>query len=174
MAKKDLFDTRASVRTPRIGRPDIKKLARQAKKLTDENVGSLEDLVMELTARKPWEAANRQMDVLWPGRYDTESNLVFMHPIVTGPGAGEWNGTVVYARFSPSAGGTHLIVANFSGHEITGHLRGPWGEQTAACATTSDTASAVAIWKGGDVSFTFTCTGSILGYLKSIQVYKIA
>jgi hypothetical protein len=175
MAKKNPFELRESVRGPRFKAIDAKGLARRATKLSEDKVAPVEDLVMELTPRKPWESAKRQMDVLWPGRYDTESDLVFMHPIVTGPSPGEWDGTVVYARFDAPSTGTYLVVANFTGHQITGHLHGPWGEQTAFSGTTSDAAAVVAIWKGsGGVSFTFNCTGSIMGYLKSIQVYKLS
>src|SRR5262249_19109335 len=103
---------------------------------------------MSLTARNPFEAAGF-MDAYKPGRWDCESNLVFMDVIrQIGPNPGEWDGTVVYARFTTASHGTYLVVGNFSGYQVTMNMHGPWGNNTAYCATTSDHAQAVALWEG--------------------------
>jgi hypothetical protein len=132
---------------------------------------------MSLTARHPYDAAGF-MDSYKPGRWDCESNLVFMDVIrQVGPSAGEWDGTVVYGRFTAAADGTYLVVGNFSGYQVTMNLHGPWGNNTAYCATTSDHAQAMALWAGtpgATLFFTINMTGPIIGYLESIQVYLLS
>jgi hypothetical protein len=39
--------------------------------------------VMNLTARHPYDAATGRIDVYKPGRWDTESDLVYMSPIIS-------------------------------------------------------------------------------------------
>ena len=133
--------------------------------------------VMTLTARHPHDPAGL-MDVYHPGRWDCSSNLVFMDVIrQVGPSVGEWDGSVVYARFTAASSGSYLVVGNFSGYQITMNLSGPWGKNTAYCATTSDHAQATALWSGtagGSLSFTINMNGPYLGYLESIQVYLLS
>jgi hypothetical protein len=165
---------RRRVDAPSVVRLDQRELAGRITKLLDEDAAHLSDQTptLELSARVPYAATLGRIDSYHPGRWDTESNLVFMSPIVqTGPSPGEWDGTVIYAVFNPPATGTFLIVANFSGYDTTMHLNGPWGDNTAYTAQTSDSGAAVALWTGGSVSFTLICKGSGLGYLESIQVF---
>jgi len=135
-----------------------------------------ETAVMTLTARHPYDPAGF-MDVYKPGRWDCESNLVFMNVIVQGASPGEWDGTAVYARFTAPSAGKYLFIGNFSGHQITLNLGGPWGTSTGYCPTTADHAQATALSNmtaGQTVFFGCTMTGWIIGYLESLQVYLIA
>jgi hypothetical protein len=130
--------------------------------------------VLSLSARQPY-AANGNMDVYMPGRWDTTYDLVFLDPIVDGPMVGEWTGTAVYATFKAPAAATYLIVANFSGYQTTMNLGGPWGTSTAYTAVTTDSGAATALWTGtaGEtLSFGVTCSAPILGYLSSIQCFQ--
>lgn len=131
--------------------------------------------VMELTARQPY-TPDGNMDFYAPGRWDTTYNLVFMDGIVNGPSPGEWTGTVGYAAFTAPSTGNYVVVLNFSGYQVTMGLHGPSGTNTAYCATTSDSAAAVAVWSGSAGSqlfFSFTCTG-LMGYLESVQVFLLS
>lgn len=147
-----------------------------ATKLTGKPVNIEGTPAMSLTARHPHDPAGL-MDVYHPGRWDCSSNLVFMDVIrQVGPSVGEWDGSVVYARFTAPSSGTYLVVGNFSGYQITMNLNGPWGKSTAYCATTSDHVQATALWTGtagGTLSFTINMNGPYLGYLESIQIYAI-
>ena len=129
--------------------------------------------ILELTARQPYDATNGNMDVYHPGRWDTSSNLVYMNPIVsTGPNPGEWDGTVIYVSCGTSSSTGYLVAVHFSGYQTTMHLHGPWGDNTAYTATTSDTGAVFGFAPGTDgLSFTVNCTAPILGYLESILVY---
>jgi hypothetical protein len=132
---------------------------------------------LELTARHPYDPAGF-MDFYKPGRWDCEANLVFMNVIVqTGSLPGQWEGTVGYARFTAPQSGTYLVLANFSGYQITMNLKGPWGTASAYCTETSDAAAASALWTGTagtTLFFTLTCAGMCLGYLESVRVYPLS
>ena len=150
---------------------------RLAELATDRHDRRLGAAMMELTARRPFSDAG-WMDVYHPGRWDCESDLVYMSSIVqVGASVGEWDGTVCYARFTaPSASG-YLVVVNFSGYQQTMSLNGPWGTSTAHTATTSDAGASTALWNGnaGDTLF---CTFSSrsddgyagIAYLDSFQI----
>jgi hypothetical protein len=61
-------------------------------------------------------------------------------------------------------------------NQITMNLSGPWGKNTAYCPTISDSSAAVALWSGTagqTLHFSINCTGQILGYLESIQVFAV-
>jgi hypothetical protein len=162
--------------------PEVKPLVRAALvDLAGKVLGRTVDLpqtpAMALTARHPYDPAGF-MDVYKPGRWDCESNLVFMDVIrQTGPSVGEWDGSVVYARFTAPSNGNYLVVGNVSGYQITVNMQGPWGNNTAYCPTTSDHAQATALWAGTagqTLFFTINLTGSIIGYLESVQIFLIA
>ena len=162
--------------------PVVKAVARAtlvdiAGKLSGKPANLPQTAAMSLTARHPHDPAGF-MDVYHPGRWDCESNLVFMRAIhQVGPSPGEWDGTVVYARFTAPSNGSYLVVGNFSGYQITMNLNGPWGKTTAYCPTTSDHAQATALWSGTagtTLHFTINLTGPIMGYLESVQVYLLS
>ncbi len=159
-----------------ISRSQLLKLV-NAGDLTDRvKTGLTKSPVMELTARHPYDAAGF-IDVYKPGRWDCESNLVYMDVIrSTGPSPGMWEGTVGYARFKAPKAGDYLIVLNFSGHQITMKMSGPWGVSTAFNATNTTSSAVTALWhatKGQQVFFNLSCTGPIIGYFKSIQVFLL-
>jgi hypothetical protein len=88
-----------------------------------------EALLMELTARQPYDAARGNIDVYQPGRWDTTYDLIFMDTIrQVGPDPGEWDGSASYIMFKPPSSGSYLIVGNFTGYQTTAHPFGPWGE----------------------------------------------
>ena len=94
-----------------------------------------------------------------------------------GASVGEWEGSVVYARFNAPSNGTYIVVANFSGYQITMNLHGPWGNSTAYCPTTSDHAQATALWAGTagkTLFFSINLTGPIIGYLEPVQVFLVS
>lgn len=166
--------THRTVDTPKIARVSNERLAALATDVGIKTFDPIGSLLMELSARQPYDAARGNMDVYHPGRWDTTSNLIFMNPIVqTGPSPGEWDGTVIYASFTPPQDGSYLIVGNFSGFDTTMRLFGPWGTQTAHTNQTSDAGAVVALWSGSDpVFFTMSCLAPIIGYAASIQVFQ--
>jgi len=171
------LQARRDAKSPKV-KPALRAtLVDHAARLSGRQVTLPDTAAMSLTARHPYDPAGF-MDVYHPGRWDCESDLVFMDVIrQVGPSVGEWDGSVVYARFKAPSNGTYLVVGNFSGYQITMNLQGPWGSSTAYCATTSDHAQATALWAGtagGSLSFTINMTGPIIGYLESAQVFLIA
>ena len=59
------------------------------------------------------------------------------------------------------------------------HLNGPWGDNTAYTAETSDAGAVMAIWNGSQqFEFTMHCkapdNGWTIGYIESIQVFELA
>lgn len=170
------LEARHAAKSPRV-KPVLKAtVVDLASRLAGKPVNVLDTPAMSLTARHPHDPAGL-MDVYRPGRWDCSSNLVFMDVIrQVGPSPGEWEGSVVYARFTAPSNGSYLVVGNFSGYQITMNLSGPWGKNTAYCATTSDHAQATALWNGtagGSLSFTINMNGPYLGYLESVQVYLL-
>jgi hypothetical protein len=162
--------------------PQVKPILREklvdiAKNISGGKLNIQGTAAMALTARHPYDPAGF-MDVYRPGRWDCESNLVFMDVIrQTGPSVGEWDGSVVYARFTAPSNGTYLAVGNFSGYQITMNMHGPWGNNTAYCPTTSNHAQAVALWDGTagqTLFFTINLTGPIIGYLESVQIFLLS
>jgi hypothetical protein len=169
------LERRRGAEAPATERLDRARLAEMAAATMFRPIDLLGPPVLELSARRPY-AANGLMDVFMPGRWDATSDLVFMDPIVTGSEPGEWTGSVAYVEFHPSSPGEYLVLAHFTGYQITAHLHGPWGDNTAYSATTSDAGVVAAPWNaaaGDDLFFTVTFTGDILGYIQSIQVYQL-
>jgi hypothetical protein len=126
-------------------------------------------LKMELTARRPYDAAGL-MDFYQPGRWDATSNLVYMMP-----DAGD-DVTYGYAQFKASAAGNHLVVLNFNGYEVTLRAFGPWGTVSAYSPTASGNVALTALWTataGATLYFNFSCTGVGLAYLSSVQVHSL-
>jgi hypothetical protein len=131
--------------------------------------------LVELSARHPYDDATAaRIDSYHPGRWDTESNLVFMSPIVqTGASVGEWDGTVIYAAFPNLASGVYLVSGVFSGYDITMSLFGPWGTTTAYNPTTNISSVVLAqasVDQG--LFFSMNCKGSGLGYLSALQLFQ--
>jgi hypothetical protein len=164
----------------KITRISHAQLTSLASKLANKPVTIPKASLMELSTRHPYDAAGL-IDVYKPARWDCTSNLLFMDTIVmTGPSPGEWEGTVVYGSFTAPAAGTYMIVATFSGYQITMNLYGPWGTNTAYTPATSDTGTVIALWTataGERLSFDINCTapgGQLgMGYLESIQVFAL-
>lgn len=165
-----------SIDVPLLQRVSRSRLAELASELADEEVAPTEPALLELTARHPYDELG-SLDVYMPGRWDTASNLIFMDTIVlTGP-TGDWAGSAAYINFRPPEPATYLVVGHFTGHEITMHLTGPWGENTAYTPTTCDPGAVVALWTGGDASFGMHCTDNneySLGYIESVQVFRLS
>ena len=174
------FDKRKVVETPAIKRTSQAQLIAHAAKFAKRSINALAAPTMELSARHPYDPAGL-IDVYKPGRWDCTSNLLSMDTIVmTGPSPGEWEGTVAYGTFKAPANGTYLVVAHFSGYQTTMELHGPWGNNTAYTATTSDTGVAISLWTanaGDNLSFTLNCTApggqASIGYLESIQIFNL-
>lgn len=162
-----------AVERPRIQRIDDERLMTLARGLGAKAFDRPGAPLLELSARQPYDAAQGNMDVYHPGRWDTTSNLIYMNPIVqTGPSPGEWDGTVIYASFTPPQNGTYLVVGNFSGFDTTMRLFGPWGTQTAHTDQVTDAGAVVALWSGSDpLFFTMSCLAPIIGYTATIQVF---
>lgn len=172
-----LLKERSTAKSPEV-KPILRdKLVGIASRFLDRPVDLHATPSMSLSARHPYDAAGF-MDVYKPGRWDCESNLVFMDVIrQVGPSVGEWHGTVVYARFTATSNSTYMVVGNFSGYQITMNLHGPWGNNTAYCPTTSDHAQAIAFWDGTagqTLFFTINLTGPIIGYLESVQIFALS
>ena len=171
------LNDRKSVEAPRLERLSVDRLAAIASEATQRQVIQLLPPALELSARRPYDEANGLMDVYMPGRWDATSDLVFMDPIVTGASPGEWTGSVAYVQFNPAAPGTYWVVGHFTGFETTAHLHGPWGDNTAFTAATTDAGVVSALWDGsggGSLFFTMNFTGTSLGYIQSIQVYPMS
>jgi hypothetical protein len=169
---------RVIVEVPSVERLSHARLTEAASELAKKPVTPTPKALMELTARYPYDATHGNIDVFMPGRWDTTYNLIFMDTIVTGPEPGEWVGSAGYIMFKPPADGMYLIVEHFSGWETTMHLFGPWGENTAYTATTSDSGAVVALWSGDqEFEFTTSCTQPNneygIGYIESIQVFEL-
>jgi hypothetical protein len=168
-------DTHISIDVPLLQRVSSSRIAELASELAHEDIAATGPALLELTARKPYDPLGN-LDVYMPGRWDTTSDLIFMDTIVqTGPG-GEWVGSAAYIEFRPESPATFLVVGHFTGQEITMHLTGPWGENTAYTATTSEAGAVVALWTGGEASFGIHCTDNneySIGYIESVQVFKI-
>jgi hypothetical protein len=133
------------------------------------------DPVMQLTAQHPFDSKGL-LDVYEPGRWDCSSDTIFMSPIVsTGPSVGQWEGSVVYGNFKPLTAGTFVVVGNFTGFSIAMGLSGPWG-RTTELSSNNIPAAVLAQWTGGPagVSFSLSCTGLYLGFLQSVQVFRLA
>jgi hypothetical protein len=161
-------------KTPKVKRITAANLTRHVSKLTAKETFSV-DLMLELTARHPYDAAGL-MDFYKPGRWDCTSDLVFMDVIVTGPEPGEWDGTVGYVQFTAPSADLYVVVTNFSGYQITMSQYGPWGVDSAYNATNATSASVLSLWSGAageGLFFNVSCTGPIIGYLESIQIFRI-
>lgn len=133
------------------------------------------DPLIELTPRHPFDdATSARIDSYHPGRWDCESDLVYMSPIVqTGPSPGEWDGTVIYVTCPTLTSGVYLVGGYFSGYDTTLSLFGPWGTTTAYNPTTNVSSVVLAqasVSQG--LSFSMSCKGSGLGYLASIQLFQ--
>jgi hypothetical protein len=132
--------------------------------------------VMDLSARKAYDAAHGRFDVYEPGRWDATYDLVFMDPIVDGNSPGEWTGSAAYIMFKPPLSGVYALIIHFSGYQATIHLNGPGTTNTTAYSATASTNASVQVLfdgtSGVEMEFTLNFTGSSIGYIQSIQVYS--
>ena len=130
---------------------------------------------LELSARHPWDAAGL-IDGYHVGRWDTSSDTIYMSPIVqTGPSPGEWDGTVLYGRFTAPAAGAYQIIATFYGWQITMRLSGPGAPALATSIENAPVAvsSQVTLTAGQSTWFNLNCTGLYLGFLQKIQIVPV-
>jgi hypothetical protein len=144
------------------------ELAAVASKQLGQDV-AVAALQMELTARRPYDAAGL-MDFYRPGRWDTTYNMVYM----TSDFAGD--ASAGYARFKAKTAGNHLVVLNFNGYQTTLRAFGPWGTVSAYSPTPSGNVALAALWNataGATLNFSFSFTGGIIGYLGSVQVHSL-
>lgn len=170
------LERRAAVTTLTVSGLTHDRLSEIARHLRLQDFSPATPPVLKLTAREPYDNAAGRIDVYRPGRWDTEIDLVFMSPIVTGQSPGEWEGTVAYAKFTAPTTGSFLVACNFSGYKITMAMHGPWGHNTAYCATPQDSSAVTALWNGvagESLYFTASCTGTGVGYLESIQAFPL-
>ena len=133
--------------------------------------------VMELSARRPYDATHGLVDMYKPGRWDTSSDQIFMDPIVQlNPNSpGEWTGSAGYITFTPPSSGTYVMIVNFSGYQIAMRLNGPTGSNTVF--SNSNTPNAVGVLftgtGGSATGFSFSCTGIYLGFVQSIKAFLL-
>jgi len=173
------FFERLGGEPPVVERVGHARLGETASELagTEVTVGP-SNVLMELSARQPHDAAHGQLDVSESAGWFTTQNTIYMYPVVYGPAVGEWNGTNVAVEFRTPADGTYLFVGHFSGYQMTMHLLGPWGETTAYTAETSDAGAVLALHiTDKPLWFGFRCTEpnneGAAGLLHSIQVYQL-
>jgi hypothetical protein len=165
-----------SIEVPLLERVSSARIAELASELLHEEVAPTEPALVELSARRPYDPV-ANLDVYMPGRWDTTSDLIFMDTIVHLGTRGEWVGSAAYVEFRPPGSATYLIVVHFTGAEITMHLTGPWGENTAYTASASEAGAVVALWTGGETAFGMHCTDNneySLGYIESVQIFKVS
>jgi hypothetical protein len=170
---------RVKVEAPAFERVSHARLTDLASALAKKPVSPAPKALMELSARHPYDATYGNIDVFEPGRWDTTSNLIFMDSVRTvGPLVGEWEGSAAYLYFNPPAEGTYLIVGHFTGYQCTMYLGGPWGQNSAYTAETSDSGAVVALYTGSQhFEFGMGCeapdNGSTMGYIESVQVFQL-
>jgi hypothetical protein len=132
-------------------------------------------VVLELSARHPWDDAGL-IDGYHVGRWDSSTDTIYMSPIVqTGPTIGEWDGTVLYGKFTAPAAGTYQIVATFYGWQITMRLSSPAAPALATSVENAPTtvSTQVTLAAGQKTWFNLNCTGLYLGFLQKIQVVTV-
>ena len=173
------LDTHKTVDTPKINRLTHPQLLQLANTRLQKQFLPVFSTVMELTPRKPFDQTLGLMDVYMPGRWDTTSNLIFMDAIVQGQQAGEWAGSAVYAHFTPTTSGQHLIAVHFTGFQATMRLHGPWGTATAATATVHDAGAVLAFAEatvGTSIFFTIDCVVPNnlpgIGYIQAVEAFN--
>jgi hypothetical protein len=167
----------AKVEAPTVERVSHDQLAELASELAKKPVSPAPNALMELSARHPYDATYGNIDVFMPARWDTTANLIFMDA-VRQLGDLEWEGSAAYMYFNPPKEGTYLIVGHFTGYQCTMGLGGPWGENTAYTAETSDSGAVVALYTGSQhFEFGMGCTApdneSTMGYIESVQVFEL-
>ena len=128
--------------------------------------------VVKLCARAPWFDGLAALYGFNVSRWDSPANLVYCVPNQAPPGS--WDGTVVYVDFTAPEAGEYAIVARYHGANAQVHLRGPWGivSETMPAGQESDTVSAT--WSGaGELFFTLTFSGTWMGMVGEVQVFKL-
>jgi hypothetical protein len=182
-------DTPPASRPARLGAPTLKQLASQrlvdapyVKALTRAQLAKVEPafaaapsptVVMALSARKPF-GQRGYIDVYKPGRWDCESDQVFLDPIVVSS-PGVWTGSVVYGNFTAPTTKSYLLAVHFYGWDITLKLSGPFGDVTAH-SLQNQAAVATAQYQlsqGQKTWFQFNCVGIYLGFLTKIEMLRL-
>jgi len=173
--QQSLIDRKA-VAAPNVARLPLLDLAELFETVFgNEKPAPKQPPLVELSARVPYSATYGWIDSYHPGRWDCESDLVFMSPIIqVGPSIGEWDGTVVYVSLPGVPAATYLVVGNFSGYDTTMHMNGPWGNVTAYTAATTDIGTVIALTNVTQgLYFSMSCKGTGLGYLESVQLFSM-
>jgi hypothetical protein len=182
-------DAPPSSRPARIAAPTLRQLASQrlvetpdVKALTRSQTAKLEPafaaapapvVAMTLSARKPF-GSRGYIDVYKPGRWDCESDQIFLDPIVVSS-PGVWTGSVVYGNFKAPATKKYLLAVHFYGADITLKLNGPFGDVTAH-SFQNQPAVATAQYQlnqGQKTWFQFSCQGIYLGFLTKIEMLRL-
>jgi hypothetical protein len=182
-------DTPPASRPARLGDPTLRQLASQrlvetpyVKALTRAQLAKAEPLlaaapsptvVMTLSARKPF-GQRGSIDVYKPGRWDCESDQVFLDPlVVSSPGV--WTGSVVYGKFTAPTTKKYLLVVHFYGADITLKLSGPFGDVTAHSFQNQATVATAQyqLSQGQKTWFQFNCVGFYLGFLTKIEMLRL-
>ena len=182
-------DTPPASRPARLGAPTLKQLASQrlvdtpyVKALSRAQLAKAEPafaaappptVVMTLSARKPF-GQRGYIDVYKPGRWDCESDQVFLDPIVVSS-PGVWTGSVVYGNFTAPTTKNYLLAVHFYGADITLKLSGPFGDVTAH-SVQNQAAVATARYQlsqGQKTWFQFNCVGIYLGFLTKIEMLRL-
>lgn len=128
---------------------------------------------MTLSARKPF-GQRGYIDIYKPGRWDCETNLIFLDPIVVSS-PGVWDGSVVYGNFTAPATSQYLLAVHFYGWDITLKLSGAFGDVTAHSFQNQAAAATAQIQlnKGQKTWFQFNCVGIYLGFLSKIEMLRL-
>ncbi len=128
--------------------------------------------VVKLCARAPWFDDLAALYCFNASRWDTPANLVYCFP--NQAPTGSWDGTVVYADFTAPEPGDYVIVARYHGPNAQVHLRGPWGTIDATMPTGQEHDLVITSWTGsGGLFFTLTFSGTWMGMVGEVQVFKL-
>ncbi len=128
--------------------------------------------VAKLCARAPWFDDLAALYCFNASRWDTPANLVYCFP--NQAPAGSWDGTVVYVDFTAPQPGDYVIVARYHGPNAQVHLRGPWGIMSETMPAGQDNDTLSVNWTGsGGLFFTLTFSGTWMGMIGDIQIFRI-
>lgn len=182
-------DSPPSTRPARLSNPTLRQLASQrvvetprVKALTRARLARFEPalvaapapaVVMTLSARKPF-GPRGYIDVYKPGRWDCESDQIFLDPIVVSS-PGVWTGSVVYGSFTAPVTKKYLLAVHFYGADITLKLQGPFGDVTAHSVQNQPAVATAQyqLTKGQKTWFQFNCVGIYLGFLKKVEMLRL-
>lgn len=128
--------------------------------------------VAKLCARAPWFDDLAALYCFNASRWDTPANLVYCFPNQAPPGS--WDGTVVYVDFTAPQPGDYVIVARYHGANAQVQLNGPWGIVNGTMPAGQDSGTVSTSWTGsGDLFFTLTFSGTWMGMIGDVQIFRI-